>query len=121
MMQAETFDNVNGHFPIGFSILKLHNNGKLPQQFEFDVYETSFSTTLKTNQYSKEKFQSTTKNIYNCEQKNTKTFYQIDDGNFINDWIIEYRKTQNQITNIGYVNTHHGNGVKDKRVVWFQD
>jgi len=74
IVPANTFDNVSGHFPIGFFVW---NTGK------------------------KEIFKKTKMNVFDKNGKyiGKKSLYSYDDAKFINDWLIETR-----IKNRGYEN-----------------
>jgi len=65
--KANTFDNVNGNFPIGFLIWDLSN--KMP------------ITNIKVNVFSNNE------NLTICEKIDVKKFYAIDTKSFISDWL----------------------------------
>jgi hypothetical protein len=68
--KANSFDNVKGHFPIGFSILDLSNNNKI-SVVEMDVYDNNKGVTQ----------------LNYLEKKN---FYSYEKGTFIIDWLKKY-------------------------------
>ena len=66
--KANSFDNVNGQFPIGFSILDLSSNNKI-SKIEMDVYDNDVKPSII---------------IWHLGKKN---FYAYQKGTFIIDWL----------------------------------
>jgi len=79
--RANTFDNVNGKFPIGFLIWDLEKKKKITD-IKVDVYESNSEVTQ-------------------CWFQEEKVFYTNDKGNFIVDWIRNYFDKKSE--RIGYL------------------
>jgi len=79
--RANTFDNVNGKFPIGFLIWDLAKKKKITD-VKVDVYETDKLSTQ-------------------CRFTEEKLFYVNDKGKFIVDWIRKYFDKKGE--KIGYL------------------
>ncbi len=91
VVPANTFDNVNGHFPIGFFIW---NTGK------------------------KEIFKKAEMNIFDKDGKfiGNKFIFSYDDSKFINDWIIETRDKNKGNENIAYLGCF-GNDFLNQNII----
>jgi hypothetical protein len=71
IVPANTFDNVNGHFPVGFKIWNTENKIKI-KNIQVDVFDK--------------------------KQKSVghKMFYSFDGSKYINDWLRTYKDTTNE-------------------------
>ena len=67
VVPADTFDNVNGQFPIGFHIWDMDKKEKF-EQIKADVFDKD------------------------AKMIGNKTFYAYDNEKYLNDWIVSYRK-----------------------------
>jgi len=92
IVPANTFDNVNGQFPIGF---KIWNTDK------------------------KEIFKRTKADIYdrNGKKQKKKAFYANDDKQYINEWIKQFKNQLNN--NIGILN-YRGNDFQHQSMVFIE-
>jgi hypothetical protein len=79
--RADTFDNVNGKFPIGFLVWDFENTKEITS-IDVDVYETD-------------------NNVASSRLTGRKTFSANKEGRFIVDWIRKYFDKKN--TGIGYL------------------
>ncbi|NHW58825.1 hypothetical protein HA378_27035, partial [Escherichia coli] len=93
VVPANTFDNVKGHFPIGFLIWNL-NKKEVFKQITADIYDA------KTNFV------------------NTKEITTYDNYKYISDWLVSFSKIQSfQIGHLASV----GNDFQNQRMIFIDN
>jgi len=91
IVPADTFDNVNGQFPIGFKIWDTNKKEKF-EQIIADVFDSSGKST------------------------GNKSFYSYDKKEYINKWISSFKS--NFAENIGFLAGTNGNDFQHNNIVY---